>query len=259
MENKPGASSIIAAEYVAKAPADGYTLFVASSGALTVNPVLFKKISYDPVKDFDPVALLGSFPLVIVTGSDVPVSNVKEMVAMAKTTPDHKLNHGVASSSFQLAAELFARDANVKFEHISYRGTGPTINALLTGEIKFAFLDIGALMPHIKGGKIKPLAVTTATRSPALPNVPTIDQAGVPGYDVPIWTRLVLPKDAPKEVVATLKTALTEILKDKDFARKLEAYGMEPGNADAAAFGKRIEGDIAKWRALAHTANIQAN
>jgi tripartite-type tricarboxylate transporter receptor subunit TctC len=193
----------------------------------------------------------------VAAGSDTPASSVSDLKSLAKKSADKSLNHGVASSSFQLAAELFAHDAGVPLTHINYKGTGPTITALLGGELSIAFLDIGALMPHIKAGKIKPLAVTTAHRSPVLPDVPTVAESGIKGYDVPIWTGLVMPKGAPAEVSKRLHEALKEVLKDKELEAKLAAYGMEPGNADAAAFKTRIETDIAKWSAVAKRANIK--
>lgn len=259
VENKPGANSIIAAEYTANAPADGYTIFVASSGALTVNPALYSTLRYSPLKDFEPVALLGSFPLVVAAGSSTPASNINELKSLAKKTPDNSLNHGVATSSFQLAAELFAHDAGINFTHVNYKGSGPTIAALLGGEIQVAFLDIGAVMSQVKAGKIKALAVSTARRSTVLPEVPTIAESGVSGYDVPIWTGLVVPKGTPDDVKARLHDALKEILAEKDFSAKLATYGMEPGYADPSAFRKQIESDLAKWSATAKRANIKIN
>lgn len=256
VENKAGANSIIAAEYVAKAPADGYTVFVASSGALTFNPALYPKLRYDVLKEFEPIAMLGSFPLVIAAGPNTPVKNLNDLKAAAKKSPDNKLMHGTMTSSFQLAAELFANGTGVKFTHVNYRGTGPTITALLTDEVQVAFLDIGPLMSHIQAGKLKPIAVTTAMRSKVLPDVPTVAELGVPGYDVPIWTGLVVPKGVPADVTATLTQTVAEVLKEKDFADKLAVYGMEPGYANAAQFKKQIESDITKWTRVAREANI---
>jgi tripartite-type tricarboxylate transporter receptor subunit TctC len=258
VENKPGANSIVAADYVSKAAPDGYTLFVASSGVLTINPVLYSKLDYDPIKDFEPVALLGSFPLVVTTRADFPASSMKSLPEMAKKSQYGALDHGVGSSPFQLAAELYGHDAGVKLNHVAYKGSGPTIVALLGGEIQLAFLDIGAVLPQIKGGKLKALAVTTANRSKSLPDVPTIAESGVAGYDVPIWTGLVVPKGTPADVTARLRAALKDVLADKEVVSKIEALGMEPGNTDAAAFGKRVTGDLAKWRAVAKSANIKA-
>jgi tripartite-type tricarboxylate transporter receptor subunit TctC len=257
VENRPGANSIIAADSVARSPADGYTLFVASSGALVFNPALYNKLRYDPIKNFDPIALLGSFPLVVVASPNTPVANLADMKTLAQKSPDHLLTHGTMTSSFQLAAELFSSSSGVKFTHVTYRGTGPTLAALLGDEVQVAFLDIGPLISHIQGGRLKPIAVTTAKRSKALPNVPTVAELGVPGYDVPIWTGLVAPKGLPPEVTKRLNQALTAILKEKDFTDKLAVYGMEPGYVNSSEFKKQIESDITKWTRVAKDAHIK--
>ena len=259
VDNKAGAASIIAAEYSSKAAPDGYTLFVASSGALTINPALYSKLSYDPVKDFTPVALLGSFPLVVAVNAASPIKDLKGLVEAGKKAPSGSLNHGVGSSTFQLAAEILAHDTGIKFTHIPFKGTAPTLNALLAGNVQVAVLDISPLVPHIKAGKIRALAVTTAKRSPVLPDVPTVAEAGVPGYDVPIWTGLVVPKGTPVEVTNVLRDALKDILAEKDVVAGLEKIGMEPGHTDAAAFGRQITGDLAKWTAVAKSAGIHAD
>ncbi len=259
VENKAGANSIIAADFVTKAPADGYTLFVASSGVLTVNPAVYSKLSYDAIKDFTAIALLGSFPLVVVTPASIEAKNVEGLKALAAKRPDGSLNHGVASSSFQLAAELFSRESGVNFTHVNYKGTGPVLTALLGGEVDVGFLDIAAVLPHIRGGNLKALAVTTAKRSSVLPNVPTLAEAGVPGYDVPIWTGLVAPAGTPAEVTNRIRGALKEILADADTVHQLQKLGMEPGHVDSAKFGRQIASDKAKWTGLAKSANIRVD
>ncbi|RYZ13115.1 MAG: tripartite tricarboxylate transporter substrate binding protein [Comamonadaceae bacterium] len=258
VENRAGANSIIAAEFSAKAPADGYTLFVASSGALTVNPALYAKLPYDPARDFQPIALLGSFPLVITTNAASSVRTMADLKAMGRKSADGSLNHGVASSSFQLAAELYARESGMKFTHVNYKGTGPVLNGLLGNEVELGFVDIAAVLPQIQGGKLRALAVTTARRSKVLPDVPTVAESGTPGYDVPIWTGLVAPAGTPAEATDRLKAALKQVLAEPDTIVRLQALGMEPGNVDSAAFGRQITGDIQRWTALARSANIKA-
>jgi len=258
VENRAGANSIIAAEYVTRAPADGYTIFVASSGALTINPAVYSKLGYKP-SDFKPVALLGSFPLVVSANASLPANSLADLKTIASKRSDNTLNHGVGSSTFQLAAEYYARQAGIKLVNISYRGTGPAVTALLGNEVDIGFFDIAGVIAQIKAGKIKPLAVTTAERSPQLPDVPTIAESGVPGYDVPIWTALVVSKNTPDEVVQTLQGALKEILADPDTAAKYEPLGMMPGNADGADLQKRIDDDLARWDKVAKEANIRVN
>ena len=259
VENRAGANSIIAADFVAKAPADGYTIFVASSGALTVNPGLYTKLSYDPLKDFQPIALLGSFPLVVTVNADSPARTLADLKALGRKHADGSINHGVASSSFQLAAELYAREGGVKLTHVNYKGTGPVIAALLGSEVDMAFVDIAAIVPNIKAGKLRALAVTTATRSAILPDVPTIAEAGVPKYEAPIWTGLVAPANVPAEVASVLQKALKEILAEPDVVKQLQALGMEPGNLEGAAFGRLVSSDLTKWTTLAKAANIKAD
>ncbi|MBC7434996.1 MAG: tripartite tricarboxylate transporter substrate binding protein [Bdellovibrionales bacterium] len=258
VDNKPGANSAIGNDIVAKAKPDGYTLLVSSSGGLTVNPVLMTNLAYDPVKDYEPIALLGSFPLVVTINPALPVTTLAGLVEYAKKNKGGSLDHGVATSSFQLVAESLANTAGIKFNHINYRGSGPTVIALIGGEIEVAVLDSAAVMTQVKAGKLRALAVTTAKRSAALPDLPTAAESGLPGYDVPIWTALMAPKGTPEPVLAKLRNAVREILAEKDTVDKLQALGMDPGNTDGPALMKRISADISRWAAVAKTANIKA-
>ena len=256
VDNKPGANSAIGNDMVAKATPDGYTLLVSSSGGLTTNPVLMKNLPYDPVKDYEPIALLGSFPLVVTVPASLPVKTFAELVQFSKTSKDGKLDHGTPTTSFVLVAETLTAAAGVKFNHILYKGSGPVVNGLLAGEIQVGVLDSPAVVQHVKGGKLRALAVTTATRSAALPDVPTIAELGFAGYDTPIWTALVAPKGTPEPVLAKLRSAVAETLREKDMIDKMQALGLDPGNADSAALARRISGDIARWSSVAKSANI---
>ncbi|MCX5591024.1 Bug family tripartite tricarboxylate transporter substrate binding protein [Alcaligenes endophyticus] len=255
VENRPGAASAIAGGLVARAEADGYTLLVSSSGGLTVNPVLMKDLSYDAVKDFEPIALLGTFPLVAVTNKDRELNSIADLKAYSESN-GNGLNHGVASTSFQLVAELLAQEANLDLTHIMYRGSGPAIEAVMKDEVDVAFLDSGAVVNHIKSGHLKPLAVTTAERSKTLPMVPTVAESGIEGYDAPIWTGFVAPMGTPEAVMSTLRAAMNEILQDEEMVHRLDQLGMEPGNTDAAALSKRIVDDIDRWAQIVKVANI---
>ena len=257
VDNRPGANSAIGNDLVAKATPDGYTLLVSSSGGLTTNPILIKSLAYDPVKDFEPVALLGSFPLVVTVPASLPVNNFAELVKFSKTSKDGRLDHGTPTTSFVLVAETLTEAAGVKFNHILYKGSGPVVTGLLGSEIQVAVLDIPAVVNQVKAGKLKALAVTTAKRSPALPDVPTIAESGYAGYDIPIWTALMAPKGTPEPVLARLRTAVGEILKEKDTVEKMHALGLEPGDADSAALERRISSDIARWSKVANAANIK--
>ncbi|MFZ3118017.1 MAG: tripartite tricarboxylate transporter substrate binding protein [Variovorax sp.] len=256
VENKPGANSSIGTDFVAKAKPDGYTLLVSSSGGLTTNPVLMKNLPYDPTKDFEPIALLGSFPLVVTVPATLPVKNLAELVAFSKTSRDGRLDHGTPTTSFVLVAETLTAATGMKFNHILYKGSGPVVADLLGGQIQVGVLDSPAVVAQVKGGKLKALAVTTGKRSAALPDVPTVAESGHAGYDVPIWTALMAPKGTPEPVLLKLRSAVAEILKEKDTIEKMQGLGLDPGDADAAALGRRISSDITHWSAVAKTANI---
>lgn len=258
VENKPGAASSIGNDYVARSSADGYTLLVSSSGGLTTNPVLMKSLPYDPVKDFEPVALLATFPLVVTVSASLPVNSFAELVQLSKTfNKDGRLDHGTPTTSFILVAETLTEASGIKFNHIQYKGSGPTVAGLLGGETQVGVLDSPAVIPQIMGGKLKALAVTTAKRSAALPNVPTIAEAGYAGYDVPIWTALMAPKGTPEPVLAKLRAAVGEILKEKSTVDRMHALGLDPGDVDSAALGRRIASDIRRWTEVAKKANIE--
>lgn len=257
VENKPGANSAIGNDAVARATPDGYTLLVSSSGGLTTNPILMRKLSYDPVKDFEPIALLGTFPLVVTVPASLPVKNFAELVQFSKTTKDGKLDNGTPTTSFVLVAESLTTAAGVKFNHILYKGSGPVVSGLLGGEIQVGVLDSSAVLQQVKAGKLKALAVTTAKRSAALPDVPTIAELGYPGYDAPIWTALMAPKGTPAPILAKLRSAVGEILKEKDTVDKMHALALDPGDADSAALARRIRADIERWSKVAKAANIQ--
>lgn len=258
VDNKPGANSAIGTGFVSKAKPDGYTLLVSSSGGLTVNPVVMKNLSYDPVKDFEPIALLGSYPLIVAVPAELKVQNLKGLLEYAKQSKGGTLDHAVGSSSFQLAAETLATASGLRLNHIPYRGSGPAVTALLGQEVQIGVLDSAAVMAQVKAGKLKALAVTTGKRSKAFPDIPTVAESGYTGYDVTIWTALMAPKGLPKPVITKLRTSLSEILKDKDTVEKMIALGMEPGNADSDALSLRITQDITRWKNVARAANIQA-
>lgn len=258
VENKPGANSSLGNDFVARAKPDGYTLLVSSSGGLTTNPILMKNLPYDPVKDFEPIALLATFPLVVTVPAKLPVRNLADLVQYAKKTKDGKLDHGTPTTSFVLVAETLAETSGLKFNHVLYKGSGPVVAALMGGQVQVGVLDIPAVVNQVKAGKLKALAVTTAKRSSALPDVPTVAESGYAGYDIPIWTALMAPKGTPEPVLAKLRATVADILKDKDTVEKMHALGLEPGDADSAALGRRISGDIARWSRVAKKAGIEA-
>jgi len=257
VENKPGANSAVGNDLVAKSKPDGYTLLVSSSGGLTSNPVVMKNLPYNPEKDFEPIALLGTFPLVVTTNSQLPFGNYVGLVDYAKRSREGELNHAAITSSFVLVAEMLAKESQLKLTHINYRGSGPAVSALLGGEIDFALVDIAAVMGQVKAGKLKALAVTTPKRSSALPDVPTVAEAGFKGFDATIWTALMAPKGTPEEVLSRIRPAIKEILAEKDTVDKLRTLGMEPGDTDGVALSRRISRDIRTWTDVAKRAGIK--
>lgn len=257
VDNKPGANSALGADFVAKSKGDGYTLLVSSSGGLTVNPVLMKSVRYDPVKDFEPIALLGTFPLVVTVPAALPVRNLPELVRYGKSEKAGSLDHGVASSSFQLVAETLASAFGISFNQVNYRGSGPVVQALLGQEVQVGVVDAAVVTSHIKAGTLRALAVTTGARSAAFPDVPTVAESGFPGYDAPIWTALMAPKGTPPEILAVLRTTVKEILAEPDTVSRLAALGVNAGDADSAALSKRIASDLVRWERVAAAAHIK--
>jgi tripartite-type tricarboxylate transporter receptor subunit TctC len=216
-----------------------------------------KNLPYDPVNDFDPIALLGSFPLVVTVPAALPPNSFAELVQFGKKAPDGSLNNGTPTTSFTLVAETLTAATGLKFNHIMYRGSGPVAAALMGNEIQTAVLDSPAVVAFVKAGKLKALAVTTGRRSAALPDVPTVAESGYAGYDIPIWTALVAPKGTPEPVQAVLRNTIAEILADKDTIEKMQTLGLDPGDTNAAALHQRIVSDIARWTGIAKSANIK--
>src|SRR5882672_2675021 len=182
IDNKPGANSIIAAEFVAKSVPDGYTLLVNATGGMSVNPVLYTKLPYDSLKDFVPISMVGSFPLVLVVHPSVPANSVQELVAYAKANPG-KLTYSSGSTAFQVASEMFKQMTGTDVRHIPYKGSAASITAVIAGDVQMTIVDTPPLVPQIKAGKVKALAVTSAKRAAAMSDVPTIAESGVPGYE----------------------------------------------------------------------------
>ncbi len=259
VENRPGAASMLSANYVQRADPDGYTLLVIASGGLVVNPAIFapERVTYDSEKDFRPIALLAEFPFVLVTGPNLAdIKTLAEFVAYAKAH-DTPLNHGSASSTMQLMAELFAKESDIEFVNVPYKGSGPTATDLMGGQTDFAFLDTAAIVPLVDSGRLQALGVTTIERSAALPDVPTIDEAGVEGYNAPIWTALVAPAGTPDDVVETLNSELAEILKDPKVVERFASLGMATGEADPELLATMIRDELKRWKQVADDAGIR--
>ena len=250
VENRPGAGGNIGAEAVARSPADGYTIMITSIGMAT-NKALYSRLGYDPVKDFAPVSLLAVVPNVLVVRADSPAKSVKDVLDMARKSPG-KLTYASAGNgtSIHLAGEVFASSAGLNILHVPYKGSGPAITDLLGGQVDMMFDSITSAGPHIKAGKLRALGVTSAKRSAALPDVPTIAEAGVPGYEVSPWFAVFAPAGTPAPIVARLQTALVEAMRQPDTQAKLAGVGAEPIGSTSAQLAKHLDVELDRWGKL---------
>jgi len=247
VDNRPGASGILGAEVVAKSPADGYTLLIANV-SLIVNPYLYAKMPYDPLTDFVPVTMVNTAPQQLVVHPAVPANTVAELVAYAKARPG-QLNYGsggLGSTPF-LAAELFKSITGIDVVHVPYKGGGPAVTELVGGQLTFMIENVPGTMPFVKSGKLRALAITGAQRSPIAPELPTMIEAGVPGYEMSAWNAIFAPKGTPPEIVTRLHAELSKVLHAPEMKEQCATLGAEPiGNApdELAAF---LKADKARW------------
>ena len=258
IENKPGAGGNIGADFVAKQPGDGYTLMITSIGMATNKP-LYGKLSYDPIKDFAPVSLLAVVPNVLVTNATQPdVKTAKDVIAAARKTPG-KLTYASAGNgtSIHLAGEVFTSLAQVDMLHVPYKGSGPVVSDLLGGQVNYMFDSITSARPHIESGKLRALGVTTAKRSKTLPNVPTLAEAGLPGYEVSPWFAVFMPAATPKDIVAKVNSALLEAMKDPDVVKRFETIGAEPVGSTPEEMAQHLARESERWTKLIQERGIK--
>jgi len=256
IENKPGATQIIGASYVAKQPADGYTLLFSSLTSMVLNKYGFAKLPYDPVKDFAPVTLVTQTPLFLFVNDKFPAHNVAELIAAAKARPGiyayPSLGYG---SSYHVVMEMFQSVAGVSLNHIPYKGSAPGLQALLKDEMMF---DVGGVSTaYLPDGKLRALAVTGAKRNPALPDVPTLSELGLPGFEVTFWFGIVAPAGTPKAIVDRLSTEIGQIVEAKDFRERAEKTGYNTFATTPAEFSSIVEADMARWQKLFKIAKIE--
>lgn len=260
VENKAGAGTVIGAAEVAQAQADGYTLLISSNTTFTVNPAIKAKLPYDPAKNFESVAGIGSSPLVLLANPNVPVKTVKELVAAANQ-PNTKFAFGSFGSgtTSHLAGEMFKYMAGVDILHVPYKGSAPAMTDLIGGQIQFTFDTNVAALPMLRAGKVKAIAVTSAQRSSTLPNVPTIAESGYPGYEMVPWIVIVAPRGLPKAVSQKLTSSIQDILKDPNSKRDLERAGLEVAFEEPQSYDKRVATELPLLRAYVHRAKITAD
>lgn len=260
VENKAGAGGNIGADYVAKQPADGYTLMITSIGMAT-NGALYNKLSYNPIKDFAPVSLLAVVPnVLVVSPHQKDIKSAKDLVAKAQQNPD-KLTYASAGNgtSIHLAGANFTALTGVKMLHIPYRGSGPAITDLLGGQVDVMFDSITSARPHIQAGKLKALGVTTKTRSTSLPDVPTLAEAGITGYEVSPWFAAFMPAGTPPAIVEKLGKTLNEAMTDPEVKKRLDFIGAEPIGSSPQALGQHLKTETERWTALIKSAGITAD
>ena len=258
VENKPGAGGNLGAEFAVKSAPDGYTLLLVA-GSYTVNPSLYK-LSFDPVNDITPIIQLSQGPFVVAVHPSVPAHSLKELIELARRQPD-KLSYASAGSGSitHLASELFLDMAKIKIVHIPYKGTGPALNDTIAGSTQLIFGSVSTTLQFIKSGRLRGLAVTTPQRISALPELPTVAEAGVPGYEVVLWHGLVAPRGVPRAIVDRLNRDANEVLKAKDMGDLLATDGVAPKGGTSEQFRATIKADIERWREVVKQANIKVD
>jgi tripartite-type tricarboxylate transporter receptor subunit TctC len=258
VENRTGASGMIAAEDEAKSAPDGYVLMMGSQTTYAVAPNLYRKVTLDAAKDFAGVAMTGASPLVLVVNPAFAAHSVKDVIAMAKADPG-KINFGTGGlgTTPHMTAELFQYTAGIKMVHVAYRGEAPAINDLLAGQIPLMFANLSAVMGNLKAGTVRALAVTGAHRSPSAPDIPTVAEAALPGFEAETWWGIVAPAGTPHAVLAKLNAAARKALADDDTKKRFADLGMTNGGSSPEELDAYIKSEIAKWSKVIKDANIQ--
>lgn len=253
VDNRPGAEGIIGTELGARSPADGYTLLVVNLGTLAINPNL-RKVPYDPLRDFAPITQTTASSTVLVVHPSMPAKNVKELVALAKT---RSLNYGASSSGTFLPMELFKQMSSIDMTHIPYKGTGPTLTGILSGEVQVMFGGAINTTPLVKNGKLRALAVAGDRRAKALPDVPTVAESGYPGYEANTWNGMMAPAGTPAAIINRLNAEMLKILSTKEVVDYMTADGAEPAGSTPEKFGTYVRAEHAKWAKVIRAANIK--
>ena len=250
VDNKLGAGGVVGTEFAARQPADGYTLIMANAGSHAINAALYSKLSYDPAKDFTPIALVAVSPNMMSVNPSLPVRNIAEFIAYAKAHPGEiNFASGGNGSSAHLSAELLNSMAGIKMNHIPYKGSTPALTDLIGGQVQVMIGNLPPMLPHVKAGKLRALAVTTAKRYSGLPDVPTIaESAGLAGFETVAWFGLFAPAGTPREIVQRLNREVNAIISRPEIRDKLLGIGMEPMPGTAEEYGARQAADIAKWK-----------
>jgi tripartite-type tricarboxylate transporter receptor subunit TctC len=258
VENRPGAGMIVGTEAAARADADGYTLLLGLNGNMAVNPSLFTNLRYDPVRDFTPVAMLANFPFLVIVNKDLPVSTIKELVELAKLKPG-EINYASAGNGTgqQLAMELFKMMTGTNFTHIPYRGAQAAYIDVFSGKVPVFFDNISTAIGQVNGGKVRALAVTTRERIQPLPNLPTVAEAGITGYEYHTWFGLWAPNKTPRSIVEKLHTEVKKALANPALKNRIEVLQGEPASMALADIEPFVKAEVAKWAEVVKRAGIK--
>lgn len=259
VDNRPGAGGNIGAEMVAKSPADGYTLFMGTSGPMSINVSIYSKIGYHPARDFAPVILAASAPFVVVVHPALPVNNIKQLIALVKSKPG-QLNFGaVPGNAAHLATELFKSSAGLDMVFVPYKGAAPANTDLVAGHIQLSFASTPGAMPFVKAGRLKALAISSSKRIPKLPDLPTIAESGVPGYQASVWYGIVAPAKTPSDIVARLYKESATVLQDRATLDKMDTNDFVPTVMNPEQFGAFIRSEIEKWGKVVKATGAKAD
>jgi tripartite-type tricarboxylate transporter receptor subunit TctC len=255
IDNKPGANGSIAASYVARSAPDGYTLFVTTNTSHSANPYLLKNMTYDPIKDFTPIARSGDLPFMLVINPEIPANSVAELVALAKKEPG-KYSYASGSSSAIVSGATFATLAGIDLLHVPYKSSPPALTDVIAGRVSMMFVDVPTGLPHVNGKVLKALAVTTIKRSALLPDLPTMDEAGVKGFDITSWQGYLGPANMPKDIVTKLNAEIRKIVERPDIRKELADRGMEAFSGTPESFDTFLKEQLVVWEKLIRDAKI---
>jgi tripartite-type tricarboxylate transporter receptor subunit TctC len=256
VENKPGASGAIGAELAAKSAPDGYTLMIGNISTLAINSATFKTLPYDPVASFAAITLIANQPLLVTVHPGVPAQTIAELVALARAQPG-KLNYGTAGSSVHLAVEYFDASAGIAMTHVPYKGSAPAIADLIGGQINVLFDPMSSILPQVRAGKARALAVTTIKRSGAAPEIPAVAEQGFPGFDVSSWQGLSAPAGTPKQVVDRLNLESGRAIRSPEMKELMKAQGADGAAGTPAQFAAYIKSEVERWKKIARDAGVQ--
>jgi tripartite-type tricarboxylate transporter receptor subunit TctC len=254
--NKPGAQSIIAADVVAKAPADGYTLLMGPSGPMTMNPATYSKLPYSPTRDFAPISMIAQFPLVLVVNAALPIRNMQELIAYAKANPG-KANYASSGTAYQIPAEMFKQRTGTEIEMIPYKSSSESMQAVISGQAMMTIIDPLSTAGALKAGIVRGLAITSPKRHPSWPDLPTMAEAGVPDMEVSVWSAIFAPAKTPPAIVARLQREVARAVQTPEVRERFATMGLDPVGGSSGDLGRLVAHDIEKWTAVAKAANIK--